>query len=44
MNSPKVDAASSEIREMVQAGADVSAYVGENVRDYINSKKLYVTF
>ena len=44
MNSPMVDAASSEIRKMVQVGEDISAYVGEKVCDYIKSKKLYVTF
>lgn len=44
MNSPKVDAASSEIREMVKAGKDVSAYVGSMVCDYIKQQKLYVTF
>lgn len=44
MNSPKVDAASSEIREMVSEGKDVSAYVGEKVCNYIEKEKLYVTF
>lgn len=44
MNSPKVDAASSEIREMVSAGKDVSAYVGKRVHSYIEKEKLYVTF
>lgn len=44
MNSPKVDAASSEIREMVSEGKDVSAYVGEKVCNYIVKEKLYVTF
>ena len=44
MNSPKVDAASSEIREMVLAGKDISAYVGSKVGSYISDKKLYVTF
>lgn len=44
MNSPKVDAASSEIREMVSEGKDVSAYVGEKVCNYIAKEKLYVTF
>ena len=44
MNSPKVDAASSEIRDMVSTGKDVSAYVGAQVWDYIKQQKLYVTF
>ena len=44
MNSPKVDAASSEIRAMIQDGKDVSQYVGEKVWDYIKQEKLYVTF
>lgn len=44
MNSPKVDAASSEIRQMVSEGKDVSAYVGTEVCDYIKNEKLYVTF
>lgn len=44
MNSPKVDAASSEIREMVSEGKDISAYVGEKVCNYIEKEKLYVTF
>ena len=44
MNSPKVDAASSEIREMVSEGKDESAYVGEKVCNYIAKEKLYVTF
>lgn len=44
MNSPKVDAASSEIRAMISEGKDISDYVGEEVCDYIKSKKLYVTF
>ena len=43
LNSPKVDAASSEIRSFVSEGQDVSAYVGEEVADYIRNKKLYVT-
>jgi nicotinic acid mononucleotide adenylyltransferase len=43
MNSPKVDAASSEIRKMVLEGMDVSNYVGKEVSDYIQQKKLYVT-
>ena len=44
MNSPKVDAASSEIRKMVAEGKDISAYVGNEVSDYIKQEKLYVTF
>ena len=44
MNSPKVDAASSEIRKMVAAGEDISSYVGCEVSGYIKQKKLYVTF
>lgn len=44
MNSPKVDAASSEIRQMVSEGKDVSVYVGTEVCDYIKNEKLYVTF
>ena len=43
MNSPKVDAASSEIREKISRGEDISAYVGEKVCNYIKEKKLYVT-
>jgi nicotinate-nucleotide adenylyltransferase len=43
MNSPKIDAASSEIRKMVLEDMDVSKYVGEEVSDYIQQKKLYVT-
>ena len=41
MNSPKVDAASSEIRQLVKMGEDVSAYVGGEVCDYIKKQKLY---
>ena len=44
MNSPKVDAASSEIRAKLSRGEDISAYVGDNVWDYIKRKKLYVPF
>ena len=44
MNSPKIDAASSEIRKMVAEGKDISAYVGNEVSDYIQKEKLYVTF
>jgi nicotinate-nucleotide adenylyltransferase len=43
-NSPKIDAASSEIRKMVAEGKDISAYVGNEVSDYIQKEKLYVTF
>ena len=43
LNSPMVDAASSEIRSFVSEGQDVSAYVGEEVADYIRNEKLYVT-
>lgn len=41
MNSPKVDAASSEIRQMVSEGKDVSCYVGEEVFAYLKQQKLY---
>lgn len=41
MNSPKVDAASSEIRKMVSAGEDISEYVGKEVCEYIKKLKLY---
>ena len=44
MNSPKVDAASSEIREMVSKGQDVSIYVGQEVGDYIKKFNLYLRF
>lgn len=44
MNSPKVDAASSEIRVMVSEGKDIADYVGKEVADYIKNEKLYVTF
>ena len=44
MNSPKLDAASSEIRRMVADKKDVSEFVGKEVCDYIVQKKLYVTF
>lgn len=43
MNSPKVDAASSEIRKFVSEGMDISAYVGAEVSEYIRENKLYVT-
>lgn len=41
LNSPKVDAASSEIREMVLNGKNVSQYVGKKVSDYIQKHGLY---
>lgn len=44
MNSPKIDAASSEIRQMMADGKDISEYVGEEVCAYIQEKKLYVPF
>lgn len=44
MNSPKVDAASSEIRMMVSEGKDIADYVGKEVAAYIKNEKLYVTF
>ena len=43
MNSPKVDAASSEIREMVSEGKDISPYVDSKICDYIQKQKLYET-
>jgi len=43
LSSPKVDAASSEIRGFVSEGHDVSPYVGAEVADYIRNEKLYVT-
>ena len=44
MNSPKVDAASSEIRVMISEGKDIADYVGKEVAEYIKNEKLYVTF
>lgn len=41
LNSPKVEAASSRIRELVAGGEDVTKYVGAKVRDYILKKELY---
>lgn len=41
LNSPKVEAASSRIRELVAEGEDVTKYVGAKVRDYILKKELY---
>ncbi len=43
LHSPKVDAASSEIRALVFEGKDISAYVDEKVSRYIRDQKLYVT-
>ena len=44
LNSPKVDAASSEIRELVSRGEDVSSYVGNQISMYISEQNLYKTF
>lgn len=44
MNSPKVDAASKEIRGMVEAGEDVSEYLDIKVYEYIKNLKLYLKF
>ena len=44
MNSPRVDAASSEIRSMILAGKDVSKYLDADVCEYIKNKCLYTTF
>lgn len=41
LNSPKVEAASSRIRELVSEGKDVTKYVGTKVRDYILKRGLY---
>lgn len=41
MNSPKVDAASSEIRKMIFEGKDISGYVDQKICDYIQEQKLY---
>lgn len=41
LNSPKVEAASSRIRELVSEGEDVTQYVGTKVRDYIIKEHLY---
>ena len=43
MNSPKVDAASSEIRSMISNGKDVSGYLDEEVLEAIKEKELYKT-
>lgn len=44
MNSPKVDAASSEIRKLVAQGNDVSAYVGTEIHEFIKKEDLYKNF
>lgn len=44
MNSPKVDAASSEIRELVSRGEEVSAYVGDQISEFIREQNLYKIF
>lgn len=41
MNSPKVDAASKEIREMIAAGEDASSYLDAKVYAYIKQLGLY---
>lgn len=41
LNSPKIDAASKEIRSMILDGEDVSNYLDRHVFDYISSQKLY---
>ena len=41
MSSPRVDAASKEIRKMIQEGTDVSGYLNENVCQYIREHGLY---
>lgn len=41
LNSPKIDAASKEIRAMILCGKDVSNYLDKPVFDYIRSQKLY---
>lgn len=41
MSSPKVDAASKEIRAMIFEGKDVSNYLNENVCQYIKKHHLY---
>lgn len=42
MNSPKVDAASKEIRTMISQGKNVSKYLEKGVMDYIREQKLYI--
>lgn len=44
MSSPKVDAASKEIRKMIQEGNDVSDYLNEDVLNYIKEHQLYTIF
>ena len=44
MNSPRVDAASSEIRSMISEGKDVSKYLDSDICEYIKEKRLYKTF
>ena len=44
MNSPKVDAASKEIRKKISEGKDVSAYLDIKVVEYIQKYNLYTTF
>lgn len=41
MNSPKVDAASKEIRKMVSEGKEISGYVGDEEAKYIAKLHLY---
>ena len=41
MQSPRVDAASSEIRKMIAKDMDVSAYLHEAVYEYIQKEQLY---
>lgn len=43
MNSPKMDAASKEIRAMISVGKDVSNYLESSVQDYIREKNLYIS-
>lgn len=43
MNSPKVDAASSEIRTMIFEGKDITEFVSQEICDYIHKMKLYET-
>ncbi len=41
LNSPKVDASSSEIRELILQGEDISHYVGQPVSEYIKKTGIY---
>ena len=41
LNSPKVDAASKEIRTMIAKNGDASPYLDKRVLEYIRKKKLY---